>query len=126
MAQRMIVIDPGHTISKTPLGAWIPGTPTYTKNLAIKARASNNAILKYFISWIMAGCLLPGAIFISGSGTITATSIKCLCDGVPPLRQEDNGLCIGSFMPVSPPFTPIPCSCRFTITNAGQNKVMGE
>jgi len=120
------IVNEDFSMTVTPLGAWIPGTPSYTVTKASKAEENNKKILLNIISWSMSGCILAGSAFVSGAGSVSATALKCKCDSLSVMREQDSGTCNGTFQPSgAPPPPPVPCSCTFIISNAGQNKVKG-
>jgi hypothetical protein len=121
-----IAIANSFAVTKNSLGTWIPGTPSWTKTVSNKSKASNEAILLTTLSWNMSGCVLASYTFISGNGSMNATATKCKHESRFPLRKTDNGMCSGVFNLTASPFTPLACSCRFEITNAGQSKAKCE
>lgn len=115
-------------VTITPLGAWTPGSPVYTPQLADNAKLDGKRIVKEKIEWeITTGCQNPqgsggGGSAISGN-PIVATATKVKCDGKAVVRNGDIGSCKGS---QSTSGSPLTCTCDFKITDAGQNKVRGE
>jgi hypothetical protein len=121
-----LAVENSFNVTKTPQGAWTPGTPNWTKVKADKVKANGEKVLTTTLVWTMSGCTMPAYNFTSGGGSMSPTGSKCKCMGQLPLRKGDKGNCSGMFVMISSPFTPLPCSCQFEITNAGQTKVKGE
>ena len=112
-------------VTKTPQGPWVVGTPSWTKIESSKTKAGGHKLLLQTLAWAMSGCSLPGYTFTAGAGSIAATATKCPGEHMPPCRKGDSGMCSGGFVLNVTPFTPLPCSCRFEITDAGQVKAKG-
>jgi hypothetical protein len=112
-------------VTKTPQGSWVPGTPSWTKIESSKSKAGGHKLLLQTLTWTMSGCTLPAYTFVSGGGSIAATASKMKAENMPPCRKGDFGMCSGMFTLTASPFTPMPCSCRFEITDAGQVKAKG-
>ena len=70
---------------------------------------------------IQTGCNLPDYIHLNGTGTISATAIKCNMENTLPLRKDDSGVCNGQFVH-SKSGSILNCSCRIYFSNAGQVK----
>lgn len=66
-----------------------------------------------------AGCSLSGYTFVSGGGTLSATSVWEI-DGKKTMRKGDKGTCSGSFTLNS---TTLSCTCMVEIDDAGQTAV---
>ena len=118
------IANEDYTITITPVGAWIPGTPNYTIFKATKLKVNSKFALILHILWQMTNldCILAGYTLTFGAGIIMPTGTKCLTNSNNPLRRTDKGTCNGSFLQNVAPFAVVPCSCNFEITNAGQNK----
>lgn len=113
------------TVTKTPQGPWVPGTPNWIKVESSKTKAGGHKLLLQTLGWTMSGCTFPAYTFVAGGGSIAATATKCLGEHMPPCRKGDADTCHGSFVMNVSPFTPMACSCRFEITDAGQVKAKG-
>lgn len=120
------IVNEDFIMTKTPSGSWTPGTPTYTKTLSNKMTINSKKAVLNRLSWIMSGCTMPSYTFDNGNGSIDKTGSKVKADSLCPLRKTDFGLCNGQFHLTASPFTPLSCSCTFTLNNAGQTKVKGE
>ena len=67
----------------------------------------------------------PSHQFISGSGMIMSTSVKCKIENKSILRANDSGNCSGQWLNTSSG-SPVPCSCSVIISDPGQTKVIGD
>lgn len=122
-----LLANEDYIILITPNGSWTPGVATGHNYIEIKSNknyANNKKILITTLAWVANGCTFSPNIFVSGAGSIIATATKIKCETQAPLRENDQGVCNGSFTP--PAGGSIPCSCIFKIQNAGQTKVKGE
>lgn len=119
------IVNEDYTITITPNGIWIPGTPDYTIFKCNKLKVNNKFALIWHIIWSMTklDCVFAPNVHLGGGGIIMPTGIKCFTNGDNPMRCNDSGQCNGSFQPPgAPPPPPILCNCNFVITDAGQNK----
>jgi len=122
-----LLANEDYVIQITPNGSWTPGPASghsYIETKSSKNKTNGKETLVTVLGWTTNGCTFPPNSFVSGGGSINATSTKCKCEAQFPLRKNDQGLCNGTFNPPSGP--PIPCNCTFKIQSAGQIKVKGE
>jgi len=99
-------------------------TKTYDTN--VRADGTRVATTSIVSVWTPA-CPFSSAsyTFVSGAGSILAQSVSCRCSGAAPMRLNDSGTCQGVWNQTSAPYTPIACSCNFSVTDAGQDKARG-
>lgn len=93
-----------------------------------KVRASGGrlAMTSALATWVPV-CPYSSATynFTGGGGIINATSVKCRASGLVPLRENDSGTCMGSWV-LKSGGTVVNCACTLSITDAGQDKAKGE
>lgn len=121
-------------ITAQPIGAWIPGDPNNPAQMALififatKNRMNNKFAIVNNITWtvIPLACQLENFIHVTGASStpITATALKVKFETLKALREEDFGFCTGQFLHEITG-VPLTCTCKFTITDAGQDKVKG-
>lgn len=116
-----------------PADVWTPGDPnnpadmTLVTQEASAAKAEGAKILINGISWTVTpgACSLSGGTHLSGASVVpiapSATNVRC--DNILVLREGDVGTCAGVFTVGS---LTVPCSCIFSIDDAGQSTVKGE
>jgi hypothetical protein len=113
------------------MGPWVPASVsamTITATESSKLSASGKAVIVSTITAALnaaTGCAFPGHTFVGGAGLITATATKVSSLGMAPMREGDEGLCVGGFTNNSSGAS-VPCACKFKITAAGQDKVEAE
>lgn len=125
-----------YTLKVTPdpqTSLWVPGKPTEVRVSAPAVDApSGKDVLVTQITYAFAAvpvapatpCSFAGHTFVAGAGSIQATAVKVKCSGLKPIRENDEGSCIGSFTNNSSGAT-VPCKCMLKIESAGQSKVKG-
>jgi hypothetical protein len=101
---------------------------TFTLSTKVKCIDKFALLDKLQMTWAVGSAPCPYTStlynFVSGSGSITATSLKCKCETKFPLRKNDSGTCSGSWTLKASPFTSLSCSCTLKISDAGQQKVL--
>lgn len=125
MPAKEFAIENSFIITITQMGAGVPAPASghnYIKITSSKAKANNEALLLQTLSWITVGCTAPAGN-CTGGGSMNATATKCKSESKFVMRKGDFGTCNGT---AQIPFGTTPATCKFEITDAGQNKVKGE
>ena len=102
---------------------------TYTLSTKVKCKSKSTLANSISFAWLTTTpCPFTSATynFVSGAGSITATSTKVKCESNAPMRLDDSGNCTGSWTLKVFPFTSLACSCTCSISDAGQDRVLSN
>ncbi len=116
---------PGFKLEYQQKTAAVPGLPDGMIPVAAQAPrllADHKNVYCEQMTITATGCVLTGGVFITGVATILPTAVKCSTDKLKPLRENDSGICNGSFTVGQ---TVVPCVCSVKISAAGQTKAGG-
>ena len=117
-------------LSAIPLGGHSPDVDGFqyvvknTNTKILKIPENTPIIHGPIILWIATRCSFPGYQFVTGSGSITETSQKCLSNlSLGCYKKFASGRCTGTFTQTSPPYTVYTCNCNINIIDSGQDKI---
>lgn len=114
-----------YSVLFTPSSSGIPNQNNYVaiEQKSTKVLTKNKQVLINVWLDIQNNCQNqnPNYVHLGGTGSIIATSKKCLCEHFPPFLEGDSGFCNGTFVSSIDGST-ISCNCKTEFKVAGQIK----
>ena len=127
MSREFIAVE-GLTIDHSSGSPVSGGTFTVTSSPSLKMNALGNGVYRGTLAFTFSGGTHSSGTPNSalGSGTISFTATKNKIDNLFVLRVGDTGSMTGTYVPPSTPPPTVPFTSNVEITDAGQDKVLGE